>query len=134
MLQSTYQKKSILFIVLLTGIFLINACSSDSQPEPTLPACIDDSITYDNQIKPIIATYCDHPNCHNSGSGFGDYTSFQLMNNIINDGLFENRVIDQPVGNSSKMPPPYATIGPNVMSDEDLELVECWIANGYPEN
>lgn len=134
MLQFISQRKLMLCMVLLAGFFLLHACSSDSQPEPTLPDCIDDNVTYDNQIKPIITTYCDHPNCHNSGSSFGDYTSFQLMASVINSGLFEERVIDLPVGNNSKMPPPYATIGPDVMTSEDLQLVECWIAGGYPEN
>lgn len=122
----------VLATFLTTTLFV--ACTSDQLPEPISLACADDTVTYDNQIKPILDTYCSlSSNCHASGSSFGDYTNYASMQNILNESGFQNRVVDTPAGESSKMPPPY-TDGPLEIEPADFELIQCWINQNYTEN
>lgn len=100
------------------------ACSTDKLPEPTVnPLCDSISITYDGLIKPIIDASCATLNCHVSGFSQGDFSSYSVMESYLNDNGFKKQVID-----TKDMPIGIA------LTDEEFELMECWVVNGYPEN
>ena len=90
--------------------------------------------TYEASIKEIIDVTCAYAGCHNGSPGVpGDYTTYDGLQLDIDNGFFYRRVIeikDDPV---QGMPPDRAD-GPKDLSDEQLQLILCWVENDYPEN
>jgi len=103
-------------------------CDSDELPEPTLDICDSlmlNTLTYDNEIRPIIATKCTNDGCHGAGSSDGDYTDFQGMlldldNGRIHDEVLLDRTMPQ--------------TGSEDLTDEERNMIQCWLGNGYPES
>lgn len=124
------KKINLLSLFILGSLFLIqmsqSSCSNDQLPDPlTLknPICDSLEVVYDSQIKPIIDNSCAIPSCHGANSPFGDMTEYSKMSFYLTDNFFKKRVIDimdMPEG--------------SMLSPEEFELVECWVANDYPEN
>lgn len=123
-------------LLLISLTILILSCSRDSF-EPQNLDC-DEVITYDGLIKPIIDSSCSYSGCHD-GSGIGplDYSNYNGMLPHLQSGSFTSRVInsrDLPV---LGMPPDIGTY-PQAMksdlTDEEWNLVNCWLDNGFPEN
>ncbi len=123
-------------LAILLGVTLVfTACSSDELPPPYVPTfCETQMVTYDNQIAPIIASSCGYVGCHDGSNAPGNYDSYAGLQGIINDGKFKSRVIDVREDPEMGMPPDYATDGPMDLTDEQIELIQCWINDGYPEN
>lgn len=117
------QKISI-FIFFLALTILGYACTRDVAPEISCEGVA----TYDLNIRMIIETNCSYPQCHDGSISQGVYLNFEGLQTDIDNGKFENEVIT-----SSTMPPPYAS-GPTELTQEELDLIICWIAEGYPEN
>lgn len=113
-------------IFLLFSFMLIISCTNDQLPD--VDPC-EDMVTYNDQISGIINNSCAYSGCHVTGFSSGDYSSFDALQNSINSGQFENRVLG-----SMDMPPTYAPEGkPKSLTSEEIELIECWKANGFPE-
>ncbi|MEN0005272.1 MAG: hypothetical protein AAF798_14055 [Bacteroidota bacterium] len=130
---------SLAFVIVVILSTLPSSCSSDKLPEPApLEEIVDcDTVvaTYVANVKQIIDNTCAYSTCHVAGSGIGNYSNFSGLQNIINSGRFESRVIlqkdDQVVG----MPPNYAPPGrPQDLTQEQLDVIRCWIEAGYPES
>ncbi len=123
------------FLCLMASLALA-ACDNAQLPEPMLPeSCMDSVPTYQVDIKPIIDNSCAYAGCHLDGSAPGIYTDYQGLVNVIESGKFQEKVIslrDDPV---LGMPPDNAPDGrPDDLSQEELELIQCWLENDYPEN
>lgn len=90
--------------------------------------------TYDASVKPIIDASCAYAGCHNGTPGVpGDYSTYAGLSNDIENGFFYRRVVeirDDPV---LGMPPNRAT-GPTDLTEEEFQLILCWVENEYPEN
>lgn len=90
--------------------------------------------SYDESIREIIDTNCAYGVCHNGSPGVpGDYRSFEGLTRDIESGSFFQRVVvirDDPV---QGMPPQRAE-GPTELSEEEFQLILCWVENGYPES
>lgn len=109
-------------------VFFCSSCTNDQLPAPSLSDC-DAVVTYTTDIQAIVENSCAYEGCHISGFGSGDFSSFEGMQGSINSGSFEKRVVEQ-----QDMPPTYAPEGkPKELTTEELELVKCWIENGYQE-
>ena len=81
-------KKSILFIVVLSGIIAINACKKDSTDYAAQAVCTGAVPTYSGEIASIIDTHCGDSNCHSAnaskaGINLSTYAlaSSQFLNN-----------------------------------------------------
>ncbi len=62
--------------------------------------------------------------CHSSGSKRGDFTSYDGLKPDLDNGNFEKEVlIDQ------RMPR-----GSQTLTQEQINTIQCWVDNGYPEN
>lgn len=107
------------------------SCNFDKLPEPTVAdACEILQPVYEGQIEAIIERSCSYDGCHTGGAAIGDYTTYQSMVTALEDGKISTRIF-----NIGDMPPDYAPDGkPKELPEEELELIECWIANGFPEN
>ena len=104
------------------------ACTKDVGLNPDLvvkPVSICDSVTYTNDIKPIIDSKC--VSCHYAGgTGNGDYQTspYAGLKQKVDNGSFKNRAIilhDMPQGG-----PP--------LSQEEMDLINCWLDAGAPNN
>lgn len=93
------------------------ACTKDkgSLMVPASP----DKVTYTNTIQAIMNSKC--LNCH--GHGYAtDYSSYQKLMVIVNDGKLRNRVLDlkdMPMG--------------EVLSTKQLSDIQRWMELGAPE-
>ena len=98
-------------------------CNYDSIV-PDVPVCAE-TITYETHTKEIINLSCATVACHApGGDGTGDYTSYNSMRSWLNDEFFK-KVLDE-----GAMPP----AGSPALSEEDKEILRCWILDNYPEN
>ena len=80
-----------------TGSLFMMGCYYDNVEElyPGGAPCDLESITYLNDIKPIIDTNCAISGCHVPGTGRKDLTTYQGLKDIVNDGRLVDRVIIQ---------------------------------------
>jgi hypothetical protein len=78
---------------------------------------------FTSDIKPLIAGACLASGCHNSGSVYGDFTNYSGIKAKVDNGSFENRVIqkkDMPLNKR--------------FTNEELKKIKCWLNAGAPEN
>jgi len=112
------------------SLFLVPSCTFDELPEPEPPSeCEVLMPTYENEIKPIIDTYCAYPGCHVSGFPNGNYETYESMLFSLENGQIRERAIIQ-----MDMPDFTAPADLQELPAEDLKLLECWLANGFPKN
>ncbi len=112
-------------IAFLLLIGLLHSCEDNTDaPEPT-PAfnCATTELTYEADIRAIVQSNCATPGCHVSGFANGDFTSFDEVQLAVNDGSFRSSVL------VSRVMPPS---GP--LSQNDRDLIDCWLEAGAPEN
>jgi len=117
------QKISI-YITFFTLMVFGYACTRDTAPEITCEGVA----TYDLNIKMIIETNCAYAECHDGSISQGTYLNYEGLKGDLDNGEFEARVVT-----SASMPPSYAD-GPTELTQAELDLIICWIAEGYPEN
>jgi uncharacterized membrane protein len=131
-----------LFIALSAGValWLSSSCTTDklSEPQPIVEVGFCDTIpaTYDGLVKEIIDLNCAYSGCHlASPVAPGNYTTYEGLQNIINSGEFELRVITERADEEHGMPPYYVPNGkPEDLTEMELDIIRCWIDAGYPES
>ena len=117
-------KTSIVRVILLClGISAV-AVSCQKQ-EPLVPECDGGSPTYDTEIDVIISANCMGSHCHESGSNRGDFTNYSGLSPFLNDGSFKEQVLT-----SQKMPQGNG----KTLTQDEINTIQCWVENGYPEN
>ncbi|MEO1436708.1 MAG: hypothetical protein AAFV80_14305 [Bacteroidota bacterium] len=129
---------SLLYAGLLFVIFLpFSACNTDKLPAPTEPSACDSlEVSYNLNIKPIIDASCAYAGCHVAGFPPGDWSSYDNMLPVLENGELERRVVTLRFDPANGMPPDIFVASPTLadLSDEDFELVRCWLEKGFPEN
>ena len=106
-----------LILPLVAIAALTFACSKPSHT----PVCDGSTPTYDADISLIINDNCLQ--CHGTGSSNGVYTTYAGLEADLNDGDFEKEVLTK-----QKMPKNGS------LTESQLNLIQCWVENGYPEN
>ncbi|MBT8228733.1 MAG: hypothetical protein KJO50_00640 [Bacteroidia bacterium] len=103
------------------------SCARDAA-EPVDTNC-SGITTYDEQAQEVIDTNCSYSGCHDgTGAAPGNYSFYNgLKVTFNNSDEFINRVIVL-----KDMPPSDAT-GPVSLSEEDFNILLCWIESGFPE-
>lgn len=87
-----------------------------------------EEVSYSVQVKQIIDETCAYVGCHDSGGNApGDFTTYNRIQSFLNEDLFEARTIDL-----RDMPPNYAS-GQKSLTQEQLDMLVCWIENGYKD-
>lgn len=131
--------KNILLGCLFIAISLMlfpTACTTDKLPEPEPPELCDTlKVSYNLQIKDIIDTNCAIPGCHRQGTQApGNYTSFSSLEPFLTEREFKRFVVDFRNDPDIGMPPNWPTNpGPKDLTQEEFDIVSCWIEAGYPE-
>jgi hypothetical protein len=96
--------------------------------------CTDTISAYDPQVRQIIEESCAYSGCHLDGTAPGVYDSYQGVLPNIESGAFRTRVLELKDDPNQGMPPDYAPEGrPKDLTQEQLDLLECWLDSGYPE-
>ena len=124
----------ILFVVIVT-LFCMMDCTADKVPQPSTDDCNTQIPTYEANIKSIIDRSCAYSGCH-LNSAPGVYTTYEGdLLAVLNSGDFRIRVITQRTDPVIGMPPNRAPSGrPQDLTEEELQLVQCWLDNGFPKN
>jgi len=99
---------------------LVFACNKEDDNDDT--TC---NPTYDAELKTIIDNSCGVVGCHTANFAHGDFTSYDNMLEHLEDGDIYEQVVTEQI-----MPPDYAL----PLSDEDFDLLQCWLDDGFPEN
>ena len=90
--------------------------------------------TYDETVKTVIDATCAYAGCHNGTPGVpGDYSTYNGLTLDLENGSFFRRVIESADDPVLGMPPDRAT-GPKDLTEEEFQLILCWVENDYPEN
>ncbi|MEQ8707255.1 MAG: hypothetical protein RIC19_25205 [Phaeodactylibacter sp.] len=124
-----------LAIMACCSVVLYSGCTSDKLPEPMIAGTCTDTIpAYDPQIRQIIEETCAYSGCHLDGTAPGVYDSYQGLLPNIESGALRTRVLQLKDDPNQGMPPDYAPEGrPKDLTQEQLDLIECWLDSGYPE-
>ncbi len=113
-------KKTLLIFAVYS--FLLVSCTFE-KAKP-LPVGCSTTMFYATDIKPIIDSKC--VTCHISGgSGTGDFTNFNELNEKINTGIFNTKVFilkDMPQSGSPQL------------TEDELGKLSCWLDQGAPNN
>jgi hypothetical protein len=96
------------------GILMIASCKK------TDPICDGSQATYETAIKYIIDKSCI--SCH-GGASSRNFTTYQGLKPWLDNGKFKKLVLDE-----QTMPK-----GPAKLSQDELNKIQCWVENGYPE-
>lgn len=117
-------------------LFLICSCAADELEPPK--GCESIGLSYADGVKNIIDQTCAYAGCHDGSGGIGpgNYTSYDGLVSVIQDGTFIERTIDMRNNPSLGMPPNnsvYPESQQDDLSEIQLEIIRCWIQNGYPQ-
>ncbi|MCB0400608.1 MAG: hypothetical protein KDD41_00845 [Flavobacteriales bacterium] len=107
-------------LCLILSLFFL-ACSKEEN-KTTGITCDGSNLTYNSGIASIINSNCTSSNCHGNNSSVGDFTSYNGLKTVINNGQFNSTVLV-----SKSMP------RGSKLSDSQLSKLKCWVDNGYPE-
>ncbi len=106
-------KLSLLFFATLAF-----SCKKNSQE----PVCNGQKPTYDNEIKSILSVSCGGSSCHGQGGSEGDFSTYTLLKPVLDNGSFKDVVLVK------KTMPKTGSL-----SQDQLNLLQCWVENGYAE-
>ena len=127
-------------IFLFQILLFTAACTNDELPEPMVSVtCKTLNATYDTNVKAIIDESCAYNGCHDGSGGIGplNYTNYDGLLTHLNSGSFRSRVLNTDSSSPLVMPPSKATYDiseKESLTDEELEIIECWLNAGFPEN
>lgn len=110
-------------IAIIGAAAFIPGCTIDKGEVPVPQAPCDTTLTYSQNIQPLIALHCTDPGCHQPASPEGDLTSYQGVKTKVDNGRLKQKVLVE-----GSMPP----TGP--LSMEEKRKIECWLENGAKEN
>jgi len=116
-------------VLLLSTIFI--ACTNDSTVEPNAAECNLSNISFQTDVMPIIERSCSYESrCHASGAGNGDFTSYETLQEDLDNGKFAERVLLK-----LDMPPTYASENrPTMLDSTEVDIIQCWADGGYLNN
>lgn len=113
-----------LFSVALWGA--LQGCVDHNFGQPFEVDCSDtETISYSQDVVPIINTKCALSGCHDGLSGIPDWTQ---LGNLQDRGSEVQRRITLPLTDGSKMP----RVGS--ITEEQRQILYCWIEQGAQDN
>ena len=123
--------KNILRLLPLAAMLalLLFSCDSDTLVVDKDECLIEAS--YTTNVRDIIESTCSYnTECHAQGSSYGDFSTFDRMQPILNPQKFNDRVLI-----ARNMPPDYADEvgGPTMLTTDQLEILRCWSEANFPE-
>ena len=108
--------------ILLVCTLLFATCKPEPEPIPVVP-CTETPHTYTANIKPIVEAKCAITGCHVAGFANGDYTTFNAVKQVADNGLLRSRVLDD------KTMPLTGSL-----TEAELNKFNCWLMTGAQNN
>ncbi|WP_299896499.1 cytochrome c [uncultured Aquimarina sp.] len=106
-------------LICLLAVSIFYSCETNVEEETVAIEVCDDEISFSSDIKPIINNDCIR--CHGgSGNQAPDLTTFENISNNANRVRREVVNRTMPLGGS--------------LSNNEIELIRCWIDNGALNN
>lgn len=101
---------------------------------PEVTDCVNETPpNYVDDVQPIIQQTCAYNGCH-LGTAPGVYTDYTGLLLDLESGLFAERVIQLRDDPNIGMPPSYSPDDrPQELTDEQLNLISCWLDAGFPQ-
>lgn len=114
----------------LCWFFLMVLCLGCSRDTIIInPGDCSEDVTYVSDAREIIDLTCSYSGCHDgSGAAPGSFRTYNGINAFLTPDKFERRAIE-----IRDMPPSNA-LGPTSLTQEQIEILACWIENDYKEN
>lgn len=107
---------------------MLTSCLKD-KTTPIDPAACTTIVSYSLDIVPIINTSC----VTNQGPGTGCHDAwifeYAAVETYLDLNIWQNEVLVE-----KTMPEIPNIFGIDSLTNEQLQLMECWINQGYPEN
>lgn len=126
MTQSCIIVRPLIAILFFTSL-LFTACVSHDLEGPVNVSCDDfRTVSFNDDIKPIVNSNCAFTGCHNGDLG-GDL-NWTVLQNFQNHATEVKRRITLPPSDPEKMP----RIGK--LNYEQISLITCWIEQGALNN
>jgi hypothetical protein len=114
--------RDILILITLAD-FLFCSCKKKEQPEPEpVENC---SCSYSGHIRPLVISRCAVSGCHVDNFPFGNFTRYGDLKARVDNGKVNRLVLEE------KLMPPA---GKPQLTEEELQKLRNWIANGAPED
>ncbi len=109
------------------------ACTSDQLPEPMeLAVCETLESSYETNIKELVDRTCAYSGCHIDAS-IGNFLTYEGMLGRLHNGSIRSRVISLRDDPTIGMPPDYVPGDrPKDLTQEELEILQCWLESGFP--
>lgn len=98
-------------------IVALVACKKEKDNGKLTPNCDGSNPTYNSTIKSILDARCGSASCH------PNYTTYDGLSGILQSGDFKREVLtnqSMPEGSS--------------LTQEQINTIQCWADNGFPEN
>jgi hypothetical protein len=133
-------KKNAVIILILA--ILLWQCDADTVDPgrgcDTISVKYDDTDPMVTKVKDIINETCAYAGCHDGAGGIGpgDYSTFDGLLEDLENGSFASRVITQKDNPVIGMPPDksvYPESQQDSLSTVQLEIITCWLQEGFPE-
>lgn len=124
--QIRFMKRTLQLICCIS--LILTACeyenTEDLRPIELVDTCPTDSLTFQADIEPIFIQNCNNSGCHNSGSSFGDFTSYAGIKSKIddNDKIRQRVIIEKSMPASAPLP------------DCEIRKLTAWLDAGAPNN
>ncbi len=111
---------NICLVIGLLFVIFYSGCKKDDYKDLD---CGKVNATYNSTIKSIINSNCAFSGCHGAGSANNDYTNYNGLKSIADNGKLEDRVLVK-----KNMPSSGA------LSLDDRKKIKCWLESGSPNN
>ncbi len=110
---------------LLLSLFMFSSCYYDNEQDlyPEGSNCDVSNVDYQSTIKPIFELKCATAGCHVSGTGRKNLSTDSGIQDIVNDGRLEDRVLIR-----KDMPPSMP------LSSCEIAYIKKWLEMGAPMN
>ncbi|MDI9338880.1 MAG: hypothetical protein QM539_10725 [Alphaproteobacteria bacterium] len=121
-------KKIVMLNLMFAMVALTCIYCTKAVPDTSSTDCTSVTVTYTQNIAPIINSSCAIPNCHNSisrKSGL-DYSTYSLTKAGAANNNFLGSI--QQLSGYEAMPQNAPKL-----SDSSIKLIICWIKSGYPQ-
>lgn len=111
----------------LLTLFVLQGCLKDKGivPKPPQTHCDSLNVSYNMDVKPLVLAKCAVTGCHDAGSSNGDFTNYTHLSGI--SATVANR-LQRPSSDPLYMPQG------DVLTQQQLDIILCWIDKGAPNN
>lgn len=115
-------------IALLVILPLVFSCSQNRVDIKPIPICDGTEVSYSNHIEPLIKAKCST----GLGSGTGCHDSWILTYDGLKNSVNNNSFLETTVINKT-MPKIPNRFGIEALTDDEINLIICWLDNGAKE-